>query len=547
MMWKRVRAFDAYRVAGCLGLFTLIAMAFALRHAVGVTLDEPTHMRYARRVLAWYVTGFADKRTLVQGDTMTQYGGLFDLTAQIFVHFTHAAVATRHVASMLWAVAGIAATWKIAARLGGPRAGLLSACLLTATPCWFGHGLFNPKDIPFAAASAWALYGVLRFAIDAELPSLALSVGTGASIGAALGVRAGGLFLLAYPALALLSRWLWLHGLRLRPAAISSDELWTAAARLVTCWLVAWVCMVVAWPWAQVSPLVRPLIGAWAAAHSAWGGSMLWNGTYVDSQHLPRAYLPIWFAVTLPETYLLALGAGLACVLARPRLRVCRKTLHALVWLGFAAVVPVAIASMTRAVVYDAQRHFLFVLPPLAAVAGLALSRFLGDVRMAVPACAAAFGMLLALFGLVANDMIQLHPYEYVYFNRISGGLPAAHARFETDYWGASYTEALSWLGEQLNADDAGPARVATCNNDEAVKVFMREQPGLARHLTLAAKNTSADVYLSSTRTGCPNVRGRVVHVVERMGVPFLYVLQRRPLSAASLARVGASDEKPGG
>jgi hypothetical protein len=549
MNWKRVRTLNPYQAAAWLGLLALIGLAFALRHAVGVTLDEPTHIRYARRVLSWYVTGFADKRTLIQGDTMTQYGGLFDLTAQIFVRFTHAVVATRHVASMLWAIAGIAATWKIAARLGGPRAGLLAACLLTATPCWFGHGLFNPKDTPFAAATVWALYGVLRFATDAELPSLALSVGTGAAIGAALGVRAGGMFLLAYPALALLSRWSWLHGPRLRhaPAAISRDELWTAAARLVTCWVMAWVCMIVAWPWAQVSPLVRPLIGAWAAAHSGWGGSMLWNGTFVDSQHLPRGYLPLWFAVTLPETYLLALAAGLAYLFARPRRHVSRKTRHGLSWLGFAALVPVATASLTRAVIYDAQRHFLFVLPPLAAMAGLALSSFFGDTRVAMPVRAAAFGMLLALFGLVASDMVKLHPYEYVYFNRLSGGLPGAHTRFETDYWGASYTEALGWLGAQLNAEDAGPARVATCNNDGAVKVFMREQPGLARHLMLAANNSPPDVYLSSTRTGCPSADGRVVHVVERMGVPFLYVLQRRPLTAASLARAGRTEKKPGG
>jgi hypothetical protein len=305
--------------------------------------------------------------------------------------------------------------------------------------------------------------------------------------------------------------------------------------------------MIVAWPWAQVSPLLRPLIGAWDAAHSGWGGSMLWNGTHVDSQHLPRAYLPIWFAVTLPETYLLALAAGVAQLFARPRLHIRRETLHAVIWLGFAALVPVAMASMTRAVIYDAQRHFLFVLPPLAALGGLALGRFFEDVRVALAARAAAFGMLLALFGLVASDMIELHPYEYVYFNRISGGLPGERTRFETDYWGASYTEALSWLGAQLNADDAGPARVATCNNDDAVRVFMREQPSLARHLMLAAKNSPPDVYLSSTRTGCPNASGRVVHVVERMGVPFLYVLQRRPLTAASLARAGGTQAKPGG
>jgi hypothetical protein len=42
--------------------------------------------------------------------------------------------------------------------------------------------------------------------------------------------------------------------------------------------------------------------------------------------------------------------------------------------------------------------------------------------------------------------MVQLHPYQYLYFNRMSGGLQAAATQYETDYYAHSFKE----LGERL-------------------------------------------------------------------------------------------------
>ncbi len=48
---------------------------------------------------------------------------------------------------------------------------------------------------------------------------------------------------------------------------------------------------------------------------------------------------------------------------------------------------------------------------------------------------------LLAMAGIevavVFADSIRLHPYQYVSFNRLTGGIPGAAPLFELDYWGA--------------------------------------------------------------------------------------------------------------
>jgi len=63
------------------------------------------------------------------------------------------------------------------------------------------------------------------------------------------------------------------------------------------------------------------------------------------------------------------------------------------------------------------------------------------------------------------SDMVRLHPYESVYFNRlVAGGLPRAAERFETDYWGSSYREGAEWVANHYTSAREPKIRVANCS-----------------------------------------------------------------------------------
>lgn len=518
---------DRYRALGIAGLIGSVALALYVRHDAGITLDEPPQMRYGRRIAAWFVSGFQDRRAIDGDLVLAHYGGLFEALAQLAVHFTPSdPVGTRHAASALCAVLGMIATWKMAERMLDRRAALIAAGMLALTPVWIGHGLFNPKDIPFAAAAAWAAYFTQRIGAD-RAPSLRLHIACGVALGAALGVRPGGMFLLAYPLIAWVGRALTVEAELASPLSAAG----VCLRRLGACWLTAWMCMLAAWPWAQISPLAHPLEAVTFTAQSTWSGTMLFDGTIVQARHLPRDYLPLWFAVTLPETYALALACALACLpgLLRRPLRWTRPQLGAALVL-MAATLPVLGAVITRPVLYDAQRHFLFILPPLAAVSGACIARFLLMTSIHPSLRAVALGVLLGLSGVIASDIVRLHPYEYAYFNRMVGGLPGEQSRFETDYWGASYQEGIDWLARQLDPADHSRVRVGTCNHDEALIAYLRNHPELAKRVQLERNADAADIFLATTRYNCHKRDGQVLHVVERMGVPFLYVIQRHPL-----------------
>jgi hypothetical protein len=281
----------------------------------------------------------------------------------------------------------------------------------------------------------------------------------------------------------------------------------------------------VAWPWAQLSPLTRPFEAAWAAAHFPWLGKVLFDGAFVSSDRLPASYLPTWFAFTLPETYLLA---GLCAVatgwLALRARKLDRRNMLALACVAFAAFGPLLAAIVLRPVIYDAHRHFLFILPPTAALAGLAISAFLRQAAVPQAGRAALLGMFVGLLAVITADEVSLHPYEYVYFNRLAGGLAATQSRFETDYWGASYTEGLRWVEDHLAGDAQMPLRIAQCNHEEAMRLELKQRLG-ARHFVEANATEQASVFLASTRFNCNHTDGEVLHVVARSGVPLLYVI----------------------
>jgi hypothetical protein len=58
--------------------------------------------------------------------------------------------------------------------------------------------------------------------------------------------------------------------------------------------------------------------------------------------------------------------------------------------------------------------------------------------------------MALIAPGIVA--IVQLHPYEYAYYNSFVGGTDGAFRSYETDYWLTCYKEAVEQLNETTSA-----------------------------------------------------------------------------------------------
>ena len=527
---------DPWLVAGLCALCGLgILIAFFGRDA-GITLDEQLQVDYGNRVLAWFSSGFRNQSAATFAN-LYLYGGLFDAPAQWLCRYSPLGVYdTRHVLTACIAVLGAVATWKMAAMFGGSLAGFLAASILMLTPAWTGHGLFNPKDIPFAVAAAFVVHACMRMVAAKRALSPGDVAYAAIAIGIALGVRPGGLFLVGYFVLAVATAlaieiWERVHLQQtqqllrtgLRGLALSFAAL-----------LLMWLLMLSAWPWAQLSPFDRPLEAAAAASHFDWRGSMLFNGKHVSGRKVPPQYLPVWFAITLPEFYALAFASGVLAWLARRRLRpVTVRQRCAGLLLCLSVIFPVTAMIVLHVVLYDAYRHALFILPPLAAAAGASLAAFFNSDRLGRPLRVVGTCAYLALALTTLNDMVRLHPYEYIYFNRSFGGLRAASGRFETDYWGASYYEGLAWLVANVTPEPGKPVRVKWCNSTVPLGYYLPRWPGAGERFALSAKFETYDYYLGIPRYMCRQPKGEIVHRVERDGVTLLNVVRTSSESSA--------------
>jgi hypothetical protein len=515
-------------------LVGLLGLMLASFDDYGMTADEPVQNRYGNRLLRWYATLGADRSAVEQHDTY-YYGGLFELVAQGAEQLSPFGLyETRHLVNALFGFTGIAAAWWMGTLLGGPLGGFLAAAFLAATPLFYGHAFNNPKDIPFASLYAMATAALVRLRLDRPPdlrgPALRGLLLAGVAIGLAAAVRVAGLALLGFAALPWLAS-AWLAGRRKRAWRPSWRDLGCLALGLALLTSVAWLVMVAFWPYAQLDPLRHPFT-AFRAFSDFWQSMpVLYDGVLVPSGVVSRYYMPWLFAITLPELYLVAFVMGLWLLLTLPRrwplAAEGRSRLLHFAWLAVVTALPLAWAVLDHTPFYNGNRHLLFIVPGLAVLAGVSAARWLRAPRPVGVRVAGAV-LLAAAVAWAVVDMVELHPYQSVYFNRlVGGGLRGAATRYETDYWCASYREGIEWIVGAYSQPGRERVRVAGHSTLVQVQYDLRRDEGRRRRFEPVTIHDDPHLVLATTATGDDKrTPGRVVHVIERQGMPLLYVFE---------------------
>jgi Dolichyl-phosphate-mannose-protein mannosyltransferase len=430
-----------------LGIVGVVALATFRDY--GLSWDDYVHSEYGELLLKLYASGFADRRAL-SWVNLYYYGGGFDLIAALaakVLPFT--LFETRRLMGAAVGLLGLLVTWRAGRRVGGPLAGLVALVLLATCPLYVGHMFMNPKDSPFAVAMAIFLLGLIRAFEQYPRPTIATIALVGAGFGLSFGSRIMGAFgaIDALAALALL--------LAVEARAVgrrkAGRRLGQFVLTLVPALILAYAVIALVWPWAVASPL-NPLQAVEYFSHffeKPW--EELFGGALILVPDMPRSYVPTLLALKLPEIFLLlgfggAAGALVAAV--RPEVAADRRAVFLLV--ALAALLPLVVTILLRPAMYNGIRHFVFVLPPLAVLGGLAAVWLLDAVRGSRAVVIAAAIVFLAGIALPVVAMVRLHPYEYTHFNWLSGGVAHARGRYMLDYWGLAFKQASQGLLARL-------------------------------------------------------------------------------------------------
>jgi len=505
----------------------------------GLGWDDYTHAEYADLLLRMYGSGFRDTGALSFAN-LYMYGGGFDMAAALL----HKVIPlelfeTRRLLGAFVGIIGLAVTWRLGRRIGGPLAGLAALLLLALCPTFYGHMFMNPKDAPFAVAMVILMLGLVRLAEEYPSPSPRTTLIVGLGAGLSLGSRVLGGLALLYALIGFVP--LLLQEIRAEGAREAAKRFAQVIYVLLPGLALGYLIMGLIWPWSVIEP-GNPFRALTYFSHffeKPW--KEMFDGALVSVPDMPWSYLPTLFALQLPEVLLglfIASVVGTVISLSRENVTARRKTIFLM--LTTAATLPLLVAMVKRPALYNGIRHFIFVIPPMAVLAGVAFAWGLNWLKdngrhwQAAAVAAFVFGLMLPL-----TEMIRLHPYQYTHFNHIAGTVRGANDLFMLDYWGLAFKQASDRLHEQLDERQEAPPhgrkwKVAVCGPQRPAQV------ALGPDFTIGWDSHAADFAMTLGEFYCKGLTAPVMVEIKRDDVVFARVYDIRGRSISSLLSIPA-------
>jgi hypothetical protein len=438
----------------------LLAGLFVFRD-YGLTWDEPLFYKYADALgyaytPANWLSGHFDLNQSYgpSGDDHKNRGPAYLLLARepvyLLAQFGVETAAAWHLINFLTFLVGIYFVYRLCAMFTQERAAVAASALFGLQPLLWGHAFINPKDMPFLVfftGSVWLGFRMvdrvlaappeswLKTARHIVLPAVMLGVASGNRVlGPLAGLLVAVYFLIRIPAWRTVP-WILLYGLLSAVIMLASwPYLWEAPARFLQ-----------VFQFMSDNPTVLPVLFADHVYHA---------------YDLPGRYLPFFLTFTLTESVwpLFVLGLVALARKVRAGFAGAAQALLILLWL----VVPVVYVVARRPPEYDGMRHFLFLLPPVFVIGAIGIDVLFEKINK--PLINLVLGAVILTPGAIG--IVQLHPYEYAYYNSAVGGTGGVFRHFETDYWLTCYKEAV----QEFNISARDP-----------VKLYVHREPAVAQ------------------------------------------------------------------
>ena len=456
-----------FLIFSALLLFIMILMS----RDAGISCDDVLHYDHSLAVYNYFATHGEDKSALETPVTnLRYYGQSYDNIVTVLARWFSIddVYSFRHLMSAVagWLTIFITAIFGI--WLSGYGTGILIIILFAASPTFIGHSLNNLKDIPFALSYIAAIFLALRLLISDkklywyEIVLLVLSIAFSISI------RAPGILLICY--LLFFFFVIWLN----RYITEGRYNLKLDGLRLIILILIsasAFIIGIIFWPYALQSPIKNVVESYRVMAHFPDTFRQIFEGRNEWSDFMPWYYLPKSMAITIPVVVIA--GTGCFFLFLKKIHQSGKDLIYFLIF--FSVLFPMFFVIIQKSNLYSSWRQFLFLYPPVILIAATGLHYLISysgknSYKWGI------FTVLILLLVHPVRFIIRNHPYEYIYYNQLVGGLKGAYGKYETDYYYVSQTAASEWLIEYLKEKGIDSASVGATY---PVKWSFRNNPGI--------------------------------------------------------------------
>src|ERR1039458_7110274 len=328
----------------------------------GICWDEMIQNSYGVNVLKFYSSFGKDNSYYeINGMRMRYYGPFFELLAALITkNYSGDVYEIRHFLIAIFGFIAILFTGFTTKALANWKTAVLSIIFIFLTPFFFGHSMFNSKDIPFAAAYIASIYFIIRFVKEYPAVSRSTIIYAVISIGIAISIRVGGLLLFLYLLLFLAVKLIRLDKESLLPVLKNKRGI----IKLVFTFAGAYLFAILFWPYALISPIGHIVETLSVFTKLSWSSNNLFNGIRLHNGESPWYYIPTWIFITTPLFITF-------CILLFPiiiaRWNKFKEVVHTDTFLlvFFTAVFPVIYIIIQKANVFDGWRHTYFIYPSI--------------------------------------------------------------------------------------------------------------------------------------------------------------------------------------
>lgn len=440
----------------------------------GISGDEYVHHKHAEYVSKYFQGEKENNKALEDNKTLLHfYGQSCDFIAYVLSTLLNIEdyYKFRHFFISLYGWLLMLITGLLVTKLSSWRGGIITLILIFLSPKVLGHSFNNPMDIPFAMAFIFAIYYMLKYSLSFPKISIASSIGISIGIGIALSIRVGGLLLFAY--LAFMLGINYMFKIRIKDWFKKPSLLLLSKLLLVVLLIsvFSYIIGILFWPYALENPFTGVLNALKSMTNIPVGLKQLFKGEYILSFDLPWYYSIKYILMTTPIVIFVGLAIFIGSI---PFRKEPRNNYLFYSFLAFAFVFPITYTIYKNSNLYGGWRHLLFAYAPIVVLSGAGFNFLLSKKNKYIK-----YGTLALLGVLLVHPIkhvIKNHPYQYVYYNEIAGGVKGAYGNYELDYYYHSLKKGAEWLIEnELNGDSV---TVAT-NHGRIASYAFRNNPNV--------------------------------------------------------------------
>ena len=454
-----------------LALLLLLFMLKGGRDA-GISGDEYLHYDQSVSVYNYFASLGKDTSALNTPNThLKYYGQSFDNLTTLLIRWFKIddIFLFRHLSCSVAGWLTILMTALFAIWLEGYFAGILVILLFALSPTFLGHAQNNLKDIPFALSYIAAIFFTLKFFFDKNQPKIYTAILLTVSIAFSISIRSGGLILICYLFLFLI---LFNYYKYLNNNIFDWISTRKQLLRIVLISVVALILSLILWPYGQQNPFHHILKSYQVMSQFPTTIRQLFDGKMEWSDLMPWYYLPKYMVITIP----LVVITGVVAFIVLAGKIILRENLLKYGFVLFSILFPIVFVIYEKSNLYGSWRHFLFVYPSIILLSAIGFYKLFNyfkkkNITIAVIIITSGLGIHPLKF------MIQNHPYYYLYYNQVVGGLNGAYGNYETDYYYHTIRQGSEWLNNYLESNkQTGEIRIAS---NFSVSWYFRNHPNI--------------------------------------------------------------------